>query len=73
MKGAFFVRHLEHTLGTEQFDQILSDFYKTKIGQAASLDELLQMVAQTSGYDPDDCALAWLRAKSLPSGSSCPY
>jgi aminopeptidase N len=73
MKGAFFFQHLECTLGVEQLDQILSDFYKTKVGQAASLDELLQMVEQTSGYDPGDCTMAWLRAESLPSGSRCAY
>jgi aminopeptidase N len=73
MKGAFFFKHLEYTLGVEQFDQILSNFYRDKVGQAASLEELLQMVEQTSGYDTGDCAMAWLRAESLPSEPSCPY
>jgi aminopeptidase N len=73
MKGAFFFKHLEYTLGVEQLDQILSNFYRDKVGQAASLEELLQMVEGTRGYDPGDCAMAWLRTESLPSGSSCPY
>ncbi|MEW8627626.1 MAG: M1 family aminopeptidase [Candidatus Thiodiazotropha sp.] len=73
MKGAFFFRHLEFSLGVELFDQILSDFFRANVGGAASMDELLQLVEQTSGYDPEDCAMAWLRSETLPSGDTCAY
>ncbi|MEJ2619528.1 MAG: M1 family aminopeptidase [Candidatus Thiodiazotropha sp.] len=73
MKGAFFFRHLEYTLGVKQFDQILSNFYKAKVGQAASLDELLEMIEHASGYAPDDCAMAWLRSETVPGSDSCRF
>lgn len=73
MKGAFFFKHLEYVLGQDQFDGLLSDFYVVNRGKAVTLQALLNSIQDGSGYDPSDCALAWLRMESLPDSGSCIY
>jgi aminopeptidase N len=73
MKGAFFFKHLEHELGKALFDSLLSDFYAVNRGKAATLQALLDRIREGSGYDPSDCAVAWLRSEPLPDSGSCIY
>jgi hypothetical protein len=73
MKGAFFFKHLEYELGHDQFDRLLRDFYTENRGKAATLQSLLNRIHEDSGYDPSDCALAWLRSEELPDSGSCIY
>ncbi|MCG8074125.1 MAG: M1 family aminopeptidase [Candidatus Thiodiazotropha taylori] len=73
MKGAFFFRHLEFSLGVDLLDRILREFFLAYVGTAATMDDFLQLVEQRSGYDPEACAIAWLRSEAVPSGDNCAY
>jgi hypothetical protein len=71
MKGAFFFKHLEYTLGVALIDRLLGEFYIANRGDAVTMQAFLDMVRQNSGYDPTGCALAWLRTEFLPEGGRC--
>jgi aminopeptidase N len=71
MKGAFFFKELEQILGTSNLDQALRTFYTTFQGKAASMQDLLDTVESTTGYDPTHCAMAWLRSELLPNEGDC--
>ncbi|MES9971253.1 MAG: M1 family aminopeptidase [Candidatus Thiodiazotropha sp.] len=73
MKGAFFFRHLEHVLGVQSLDRILADFYAANRGEAATMQDLLDLIAESSEYDPSACAAAWLRNETLPDAGYCAY
>ncbi|MES9992174.1 MAG: M1 family aminopeptidase [Candidatus Thiodiazotropha sp.] len=73
MKGAFFFKHLESILGADLLDRLLRDFYSTQRGNAVTLQQLLTFIEDGSGYDPTQCAQAWLRSEALPQGGSCSY
>jgi aminopeptidase N len=73
MKGAFFFRHVEHVLGREVLDRLLTDFYTQHRGEATTLQRLLDHIAENSHYNPQACAQAWLRMESLPEDDSCGY
>jgi aminopeptidase N len=71
MKGAFFYRALEKRIGVDALMTALSTFYRTNVGQAARMDELLAAIAESSGYDPRGCAEAWLRTEEVPELDVC--
>ncbi|MCG7897376.1 MAG: peptidase M1 [Candidatus Thiodiazotropha weberae] len=73
MKGAFFFKHLEFSLGVDLLDRILREFFLANVGSAASMDELLQLVEQSSDYAPEACAMAWLRSETVPIDANCAY
>lgn len=73
MKGALFYRALAARVGEDELDNALRVFYGTYRGSAAGMQDLLDVVATETGYDPTECADAWLRSADLPAGTSiCP-
>jgi aminopeptidase N len=72
MKGAFFYRALEQRIGAAALDAALSSFFQANVGKAATMQQLLDHIASSSGYDPNACAQSWLRAEALPTATSCP-
>jgi len=71
VKGAFFLRSLEERIGREMLDDILALFYTRHVGQAARMEDLLNLVSTQSGYDPTECANAWLQNESVPAVRAC--
>ena len=64
IRGANFYRALENRIGRTMIDGVLRQFVTDHRGGAARLIDLLALVQRMSGYDPTDCAVAWLRPSS---------
>lgn len=71
MKGAFFYRALERRIGVDVLMGALAVFYTEHVGGAATMSELLDVIAVESGYDPHACARAWLREEQVPAADTC--
>ena len=71
VKGAFFMRALEQRIGRAELDAILRLFYTRNAGHAARMRDLLDLVASQSGYDPGNCARAWLQSSAVPDFEIC--
>ncbi|MBK9070703.1 MAG: peptidase M1 [Myxococcales bacterium] len=72
MRGAFFYKGLADRLGAEVVDQALASFYQAHVGQAARMQDMLDHIETTTGYDPSTCAQAWLRDLEIPAIAPCP-
>lgn len=72
VKGALFLRALEQRVGRPLFDAALRTFYDRFAGQAAGVQDLLDVVAEVSAYDPSACADVWLKRLPIPTVGACP-
>lgn len=71
VKGALFLRALEQRIGRELFDRGLRTFYQRWAGQAAGMQDLLDVMQEQSGYAVESCARSWLRQAAAPP-EACP-
>ncbi|HWA72981.1 MAG TPA: M1 family aminopeptidase [Polyangiaceae bacterium] len=72
LKGAFFLRALEQEVGRSAFDEALRTFYLRFAGEAARVQDLLDVVSEVTDYDPQDCAEAWLASSlTIPEFGPC--
>lgn len=65
MKGAFFYRAVEQQIGRDVLDGVLASFYLAHVGQAATMQDMLDAIAAT-GFDPTALADGWLRGLGTP-------
>jgi hypothetical protein len=72
MKGAFFYKALEAKITATKLDEALASFYGKYKGKSAKMQDLLDEIKATSGYDPNACAQAWLRSDAVPMEMACP-
>jgi aminopeptidase N len=72
MKGAFFYRALEQRIGVAALDSALASFFRDNVGKAATMQQLLDHIQASAGYDPNPCAQAWLRNEAVPTTAVCP-
>ena len=72
MKGAFFLRALELKIGVAAVDKLLGGFFVKYRGKAAGLQDLVDEIKASSGYDATACATAWLRQDAVPKAPACP-
>jgi hypothetical protein len=70
-KGALFYRSLEQKIGRPALDAALKAFYETRVGEPAGMQDLLDTVRDTSGYDPQACADLWLRTRAVAPFVPC--
>ena len=70
-KGAFFLRGLVMKVGETVVDNALSAFYNQYKGKAARMQDLLDVIKTETGYDPQQCALKWLRSNAVPTNEAC--
>jgi aminopeptidase N len=70
-KGALFLRAVAQRIGFAELDAALATFYANWVGQAASMQDLLDQIQLTSGYDPTACAQSWLRERNW-GPDTCP-
>jgi hypothetical protein len=71
IKGAMFYRDVEAAVGTAMFDAAIGAFYTEYKGQAATMQDMLDTIAEVTGWDPTTCANAWLRSMDLPPDGAC--
>jgi len=72
MRGAFFYKAVADKVGAEALDGALGDFYRRHAGQAATMRDMLRVIAEDTGYDPTACAETWLRSTTVPAPGPCP-
>lgn len=70
VKGALFFRALEQRIGRPALDLALSTLYARWVGEAAGMQDLLDVIYETSGYDAGPCAGAWLKRVG-PQATTC--
>lgn len=67
MKGAYFLRAVEHRIGRSTLDEALAKFYQQYVGHAATMNELIRTIVDVSGYSLEYCVDDWLRSEELPA------
>lgn len=74
MRGAFFYRAVAKKVGAEQLDAALGTFFQAHQGGAARMQDMLDTIKASTGYDATACAQSWLRATDvIPAAeSACP-
>jgi aminopeptidase N len=65
-KGAYFYRAVADEIGAGALDDILSLFFTTYVGEAAGMQDMLDMIRTESGFDPTTLAEGWLRSLGRP-------
>lgn len=71
VKGAYFYRALEERVGRVMFDRAVSTFYQRWAGKAAGMQDMLDVIEEVTGYDPQACARAWLIEPTVPALGPC--
>ena len=72
IKGAFFYRAVADKVGRDPLDQALRTFYQRWGGKAAGMQDMLDVIEEVTGYDPQACAQAWLVETTVPAVAACP-
>lgn len=67
MKGAMFFRAVAQEIGAAELDRVLAAFFTAHVGQAAGMQDLLDLIVAETGFDPALLADAWLRRLGRPS------
>ena len=71
IRGAFFLRAVALRVGAPALDLALSAFYGARAGEAATLEQLLEVIRVVTGFDAHDCARKWLRSTTIPAPGAC--
>jgi hypothetical protein len=66
MKGAFFYRAVEQQVGRDAIDQVIAAFYAEYKGEAATMQDMLDVIERETGFDPSALAEGWLRSMGRP-------
>lgn len=74
MKGAYFLRAVELRIGRINLDKAVAKVFEWFVGDAASMQDMLDIIQEVSGYDSTMCANNWLRTEALPAdvNAACP-
>jgi hypothetical protein len=74
MKGAHFLRAVELRIGRINLDMAIAQAFARFVGRAASMQDMLDVIKEVSGYDATNCANDWLRSEVLPAdvNAACP-
>ena len=67
MKGAFFYRAVADQIGKEALDSALGAFYRAHVGQAATMQAMLDHLHTTTGAGAEPLAAAWLKQLGRPA------
>jgi hypothetical protein len=63
MQGAFFYKDVAEQVGVAELDAVIGRFYRAHVGQAASMQDMLDAIAADTGFDATQLAEARLRTK----------
>lgn len=72
IRGAYFYRGVEQKVGRAAFDEALAAFYARFAGEAAGMQDMLDVMSEVTGYDPTACAKTWLIDLDVPEPGPCP-
>jgi aminopeptidase N len=65
-KGAFFYKAVAAAVGADALLAVLARFYVDHVGQAATMQEMLDAIHAQTGFDPTALANGWLRSLGHP-------
>jgi hypothetical protein len=71
-KGAFFLRAVERDIGRPALVGALAAFYAEYAGGAAGMQDLIDLIRDSVGYDAVPLADLWLRSLGIPEGAFAP-
>jgi len=71
LRGAFFYRGVALRVGAAKLEEALAAFYAANALAPARMSSMLKTIATVTGYDPTQCATAWLRSTTIPSIGPC--
>jgi hypothetical protein len=66
MKGAYFYRSVAAEIGADELDRVLSRFFELHAGEAAGMQDMLDLILAETGFDPSALADGWLRQLGRP-------
>jgi aminopeptidase N len=66
-KGAFFLKAVAAAVGKDVLDSAIGDFYMAHRGGAASVEEFLAALDDSTGFDTSELAAAWIYGLGMPS------
>ncbi len=72
MKGAYFYRALEQAIGRDDLDDALATAFDRHALEALTMQALLDIIEEVSGFDPNPCAALWLQQEALPADLDAP-
>ncbi|MCE9579899.1 MAG: peptidase M1 [Deltaproteobacteria bacterium] len=71
-RGAFFYKAVADRVGVDALDQALAAFYQAHAGGTARMQDMLDQIKTSTGFDPTACAAMWLRSTAIPTPGPCP-
>lgn len=66
IKGAYFYRAVAEAVGPDVLDTVLGSFFDEHAGEAATMQEMLDLIQIETGFDPGPLADGWLRSLGDP-------
>ena len=66
IKGAYFYRAVAQAVGPDVLDTVLGSFFDEHAGEAATMQEMLDLIQIETGFDPGPLADGWLRSLGNP-------
>lgn len=66
IKGAYFYRNVATEVGVDTLDGVLSLFFTMYEGQAAGMQDMLDLILAETSFDPTLLAEGWLRSLGRP-------
>jgi aminopeptidase N len=67
IKGAHFYRAVAERIGADELDRVLALFFSLHVGEAAGMQDLLDLIVAETGFDPGPLADGWLRSLGRPA------
>jgi aminopeptidase N len=68
-KGAFFLRAVEERAGRAPLDAALATFFEAHVGQATTMQSLLDSISSETQVNIDDLVEGWLRSLGVPDSN----
>ncbi len=66
IKGAYFYRAVAQAVGPDVLDAVFASFFDEHAGEAATMQEMLDLIQIETGFDPGPLADGWLRSLGNP-------
>ncbi len=63
---AYFYRAVAEAVGPDVLDTVLGSFFDEHAGEAATMQEMLDLIQIETGFDPGPLADGWLRSLGDP-------
>jgi len=66
IKGAYFYAAVADAVGEEELDAVLAEFFVQHVGEAAGMQDMLDLIEAETGFDATTLSEDWLRNLGAP-------